>query len=405
MCVALVAILLLALRPFRVPGWVWPIAGALALVLSGVEPLGTAAHAVERQWNVLLFILGLMGVSAAAEESGAYAWIADFVLHRARGSRRRLFVLLYTACAIVTLLLSNDATAIALTPIVYRAVSERARADATPFLFACIFVANAGSFGLPFSNPANVLILPHPQLLAYLAHLGPPQIAVIVATLGIFLFFYRDRLEGEFDPVALSALDRRTITALFALGSVVAAYILALIFQWPLGPVALLGAIFCLAISRASLRRTAGLISWKTLVLLVGLFVLIDAVARAGFVSLALVEFDRSLRFGDLVATAVAAGGAGLLSNVFNNLPVAVAASYVVAHATAQQTAYPLIAGVDTGPNLLTSGSLATILWLALLRRHGIRVSLAEYLRVGLLVVPSSIAICVLWLSFIDRFL
>ncbi len=405
LAIAIAAILLLALRPFRIPGWVWPVGGALLLIVSGVEPLGIAAHAIAQQWNVLLFILGLMGVSAAAEESGAYAWIAMYVLHRARGSRRLLFILLYLACAVVTLLLSNDATAIALTPIVYRAVSDRAGGEAKPFLFGCIFVANAGSFGLPFSNPANVLILPHPQLLAYLAHLGPPQIAVIAVTLGIFLFFYRGELKGGFAPVSPTTPDRRTAYALLALAVVVVAYMVALIFQWPIGPVALLGSVFCLAISRANLRRAAAHVSWKTLALLVGLFVLVDAVARAGFVSLALVELDRTLRFGGLAANAAAAAGAALLSNAFNNLPVAVAASYVVAHAGTHQIAYPLIAGVDAGPNLLTGGSLATILWLAILRQYGMRASLREYFRLGLLVVPSSIAVCVLWLTFIDRVL
>jgi arsenical pump membrane protein len=380
-------------------GWVLPVAGAIALLVTGVEPLQDAAHAVARQWNVLLFILGLMGVSAAAEEGGAFAWIADFVLYHARGSRRRLFVLFYGVSTAVTVLLSNDATAIALTPIVYRAVADLPDGDATPFLYACIFVANAASFGLPFSNPANVLILPHPRLMPYLVHLGPPQLAVIAATLAILLFFYRDALAGRFAPPAPRKADGQTLRALLALLAVVVAYVVALVLQWPLGPVAVFGAALALGLSRVRPLRAAAHISWKTLLLLAALFVLLDPVARAGFVRFALVELDRTLRYGDIATNFVAAGGAALLSNAFNNLPVAVAASYIVAHVHAEHVAYPLIVGVDAGPNLITTGSLATILWIAVLREHGVRVRLAEYFRLGVLVVPVTIAICVLWLG------
>lgn len=384
-------------------GWLLPVAGAVALLLTGVEPLVNAAYSIARQWNVLLFILGLMLIAGAAEESGAFAWIARFVQFHACGSRRRLFVLLYATATAVTVLLSNDATAVALTPIVYRVVADRAESDAKPFLFACIFVANAASFGLPFSNPANVLILPHPRLLPYLVHLAAPQIAVILATFAILFFFYRANLKGRFAPIEPPALDRGTLVALFGLGAVVLSYFVALALEAPLGPVAMLGAAFVLAASRIPALRAASHVSWKTLALLLALFVLLDAVARAGFVAFALDELDHAVRYGGLAANLLAAGGSALLSNVINNLPVAVAASYVVAHVHAQHVAYPLIVGVDAGPNLITTGSLATILWLGILHDRGVRVSVAEYLRLGLLVVPATLAICVLWLTAIGR--
>lgn len=390
--------ILLAARPWRVPQWVWPVSGALLVVLLGCEPIQAATDAVGRQWNVLLFILGLMGISAAAEESGAFQWVADLVLHQAHGSRKRLFVSLFLACAFVTILLSNDATAIALTPIVYRAVYQRAAGEVKPFLFGCVFAANTASFGLPFSNPANVLILPHAQLFSYIWHLGPPQIAAIAINLAIFLFFFREQLRGQFPPVDSTAPPGRTTRTLCALSSVGAAYLIALLLRWPLGPVAFLGAVLTLSIAGCSPLAAARRISWKTLVLLAGLFVLLDAVARGGLVQWTLTELDRALRYGTLAVTAISAFGAVALSNAFNNLPVAIAASYIVAHVTSQQLAYPLIVGVDVGPNLTTTGSLATILWLTTLRSYGVRVSFVEYARLGIFVVPATIAVAVGWL-------
>ncbi len=364
----------------------------------GYEPIAAAADAIGQQWNILLFILGLMVLSATAEESGAFQWLTEFLLERAHGSPRRLFIFLFLAAAVVTVLFSNDATAIALTPVVYRAVAERGLGDVKPFLLTCVFVANTASFGLPFSNPANVLILPHARLLEYAWHLAPPQIVAIALNLGIFLFFFRSQLRGRYDLVAAAPPSARATRTLCAMGSLAVVYVAALLLEWPLGPVAAIGAALVLAVARIRPARIAGRAAWSTLLLLAVLFVLFDAVTRAGFVSWALEGLDASQHYGSLAVNAIAAAGAALLSNAFNNLPVAVASSYVVAHAVREQIAYPLIAGVDLGPNLMTSGSLATILWLGILRRHGVRISLREYLRLGAVVVPATIAVCVLWL-------
>jgi arsenical pump membrane protein len=400
LAVAAVAILLLALRPPRVPGWLWPIAGALLLIGIGNEPLRNAAASIARQWNVLLFILGLMGISSAADQSGAFEWIGDFVVRRARGSRRRLFVLLFIACSVVTVLLSNDATAIALTPIVYRAVRRRLPGDVKPFLLGCVFAANTASFGLPFSNPANVLILPHPQLASYLWHLGPAQVAAIAVTLVIFLFFFSRELRGQVEAAPWRAPTRRTILTLVAFGAIVAAYFVALLLHWPLGPVALGGALLTIVVAATPPIDVAKRISWRTLALLMALFVLLDAVVRGGFVYWTLAELERTLHYGSLATIAASAGGAALLSNCFNNLPIAVAAAYVVEHVNAPQIAYPLIVGVDVGPNLITSGSLATILWMTILRGYGIRIRLVDYFRLGALVLPATLAVSVLWLWY-----
>jgi len=390
--------LLLGLRPWRIHTWIWPLAGALLVLAAGYEPPWAALDAVARQWNVLLFILGLMLLSAAAEESGAFEWITQLLLERAGGSQRRLFVYLFLAAAAVTLVLSNDATAIALTPIVYRAVSAHPKIRAEPFLYGCIFVANTASFGLPFSNPANVLILPHARLLPYLWHLGPAEVLAIAANLAVFLFFFRRRLRGSYEVAKSKPPQPRTVRALIGMLAVALAYVAALIFDWPLGTVAAIGGALLLAVVNTHPFEAARHVKWSTFVLLAGLFVLLDAVTRAGFTEWAIAVLGSTLQYGALAFNAAAAGGAAIFANVFNNLPVAVAAAHIAAHAQTGGVAYPLIAGVDLGPNLFTSGSLATILWLAVLRRYGLRMSRREYLRLGAVVVPVTLGITVLWL-------
>ncbi|HVA36143.1 MAG TPA: SLC13 family permease [Candidatus Dormibacteraeota bacterium] len=397
LAIAAIAMLFVGIRPFRVREWIWAVGGAAIAVLVGVEPVADAARAVLDQWNVLLFILGLMGLSTAAESSGLFAWLADVLVERARGSRRRLFVAIYLAGAAVTALLSNDATALVFTPMVFRAVARR-EGDPLPYLFACTFVADTASFGLPFANPANVLVLPRPHLGAYLLHLGPPQIAALAINLLLFLWLFAPRLRGTYEFTPAGPIPRRAVRALTAVVCVGAAYVAALLAGWPLGPVAAVGALAALAVAAVPAREAVRHVGWSTFALLAALFALLDGVARGGFVQVALAALDTVARAGALAAILAASAGAALLANVLNNLPVAVASSYVVAHAPTPAIAYPLIAGVDIGPNLTTAGSLATILWLSVLRQRGVRVSTREYLRLGAVVVPPMILVTALWL-------
>jgi arsenical pump membrane protein len=99
-----------------------------------------------------------------------------------------------------------------------------------------------------------------------------------------------------------------------------------------------------------------------------------------------------------MVTILTAAFGSALASNLMNNLPIAVLSGAIVARGNAGWPAYALIAGVDLGPNLTTTGSLATILWLSILHERGLAVRPLEYLRLGLAVVPAMLVVTSLWL-------
>ena len=137
----------------------------------------------------------MMLMAELARREGLFDWMAAHAARAARGSAKRLFALVYVVGIVVTVLLSNDATAVVLTPAVY-AAAKAARAEPLPYLLVCAFIANAASFVLPISNPANLVIFRDqmPPLLEWLQRFTVPSILAIAATYAAVLFTQRRAL-------------------------------------------------------------------------------------------------------------------------------------------------------------------------------------------------------------------
>jgi arsenical pump membrane protein len=142
------------IRPWRIPEAAWAVLGAAALVGLGLLPWADALVGIRKGLDVYLFLTGMMLLAELARREGLFDWLAALAVEHARGSPQRLFALVYIVGTVVTVLLSNDATAVVLTPAVY-AATRAAGAAPLPYLFACAFIANAASFVLPISNPAT----------------------------------------------------------------------------------------------------------------------------------------------------------------------------------------------------------------------------------------------------------
>ena len=150
--IAIATIAGILFRPRRWPEAVWTCLGAGLLVLLGLLPPRAAWQAVQKGTDVYLFLTGMMLLAELARREGVFDWLASHAARAARGSRARLFALVYGVGILVTVFFSNDATAVVLTPAVYAAV-KKAKTAARPYLLICAFIANAASFVLPISNP------------------------------------------------------------------------------------------------------------------------------------------------------------------------------------------------------------------------------------------------------------
>jgi arsenical pump membrane protein len=398
--IAALATLGVITRPFSWPEAVWAVLGAALLVLFGLMPTGTAWEGVLKGTDVYLFLIGMMLMSEVARKEGLFDWLAGIAVRAAKGSATRLFTLIYGVGTVVTVFLSNDACAVVLTPAVYAATKAAKVENPLPYLFICAFIANAASFVLPISNPANLVVFAEhmPPLTRWLAMFALPSALAILATYAALRLTQNASLRGErmATEVAAVPLSRTGLVAglgIVATGGVlIGASALGLDLGLPTFVAGALTTAAVLLMKRGGLVEVARDVSWSVLPLVAGLFVLVEALEKTGVLAMIADALKRAASASP-VETAWGAGSlVAVLCNLVNNLPAGLIAGAAVQTAHVPDTvAGAVLIGVDIGPNLSVTGSLATILWLNAIRREGQDVGFWRFLKLGLLVMPPAL--------------
>ncbi len=383
--IVLAALVGIIARPWGSRAWQWSVGAALL-----IEALPFRASATElwAAWwgarDVAFFLVGILTIAEVATQARLFEVAAERLLALARGNRLVLLAWIFGLGTLCTALLSNDTTVIALTPAVL-VLAAAVRERAAPYAYACALVANGASFLLPISNPANLLLYgTHlPALLPWLRLFFVPSVAALLISFGaLALIFRRDlagRIERDLAVEPLQANER----AVF--GAVILAVVLLLgasLLRLPPGLAALCGALVVVAtavatrrFSRADLRR----IDLGVLPFVAGLLVMLAAVEGAGLLS-----GLRALLHSPALGAPWIGVAAAAASALANNLPVAALAATSISSALAPGAHRALVIAIDLGPNFALSGSLATLLWAQMLRKHGLRAGAREFARIGI---------------------
>ena len=386
-------------RPFSWPEYVWAATGAILLVALGLLPVADALSGVAKGTDVYLFLIGMMLLAELARLEGLFDWLAAKAAARANGSATRLFTLVFGVGTVVTVFLSNDATAVVLTPAVAAIVKTAKAKQPLPYLFICAFIANAASFVLPISNPANLVIYGShmPPLLHWLPQYALPSVLAIVATYIVLRWSQRSGLQQTISSdIEVPDLTTGGKTAAFGIGMTAAILLVSSGFDIQLGlPTFLAGlatALLVLVRSRTSPMAVAKNISWGVLPLVAGLFVLVQSLEKTGVTDQIGGLLRDLVQHSATIAAWVAGAALAFGCNLVNNLPAGLVAGRVVELANVpEHVRSAVLIGVDLGPNLSVTGSLATILWLTALRRENIDVGAGAFLKLGLLVMPPAL--------------
>ena len=401
--VSLASIALVLVRPKGLSEAWWAAFGACLLVVFRLMPASAALHAAAKGLDVYLFLTGMMIMSELARREGVFDWVAVHAVHASKGSLSRLFVLIYGAGIGVTVLLSNDATAVVLTPAVL-AAARAAAAEPLPYLLICAFIANAASFVLPISNPANLVVYngSMPPLGRWLATFGLPSVVSILVTFLMLRWLaaklLRGRMKTAVEQRRLSAAGKLTLCGIAFLTIVLMA---ASALNLDLGaPACVAGILAAAGVSirdHKAVKDIAGGVAWSVLPLVAGLFVIVEALNGAGALSSAVHALHVMRAWQPLPAALSCGFGIAFISNLMNNLPSGlISGAAVRAAGITGPLRDAVLLGVDLGPNLSISGSLATILWLIAIRREGQEIGFWRFLKWGALVMPPALALAIL---------
>jgi len=396
--ISALSIALMLFRPFGIPEVVWTAAGALLLCLLRLIPWQLAGHAVGEGLDVYLFLTGMMLLSELAKVNGVFDWLAGIAVKKGDGSPARLFTLIYGVGTVVTIFMSNDATAVVLTPAVLSAV-KRAQVKPLPYLLICALIANAASFVLPISNPANLVVFHSnmPPLFRWLAMFALPSLVSIVITYLMLRWYCRNDMTRPSEEADTDGqLSTPGKISLFGILSVAVVLLVASALKMDLGLPTCLASLVIAAIvlirERANPLPIIRDISWSVLPLVAALFVIVEAVKTAGALQILHGALLHAMQWPAALSALAVGGVVGFGTNLVNNLPLG-----LIAGATLQTVPFhPVLAravliGVDLGPNLSITGSLATILWLIAIRREGMHFSGWEFLKAGMIVMPISL--------------
>lgn len=388
-------------RPGRWPEWVFAAGGAALLVVAGLLPWQEAAHGIAMGTDVYLFLAGMMLLAGTARREGLFDYLAAFAARSANGSPQRLFLLVYAIGTLVTVFLSNDATAVVLTPAVIAVARAAKVVSPLPYLLICAFVANAASFVLPISNPANLVVFGEdlPPLADWLARFALPSALAILATFWILRWTQRRHLVGVTrTDISIPTLSVGGRIAAIGLCAAIVVLLTASTLGFELGPPTLIaGLVTALAVMISERSNPLPLVrevSWDTLALVAGLFVIVRALEVSGLQTTLIDALQEPLNAAPDLGAFAAGSALAFGTNLTNNLPLGLlAGAFTTAADLPQRLVDAILVGIDIGPNLSVTGSLATILWLTALRRESLDFGALAFLRLGFLVMPPALVL------------
>ncbi|MDP9520530.1 arsenic transporter [Pseudomonas putida] len=378
--------------------------GAFIALAAGAVSLHDIPTVWAIVWNATATFIAVIIISLLLDEAGFFEWAALHVARWAGGSGYRLFAFCVLLGAAVSALFANDGAALILTPIVMSMLLALRFSPAATlaFVMAAGFIADTASLPLVVSNLVNIVSADYFRLgfSEYASVMVPVNFASVAATLLVLFVFFRRDIPRQYTVAALKTPseaihDRATFNVG---GWVLLALLIGLFALEPLGiPISAVAAT-CAAIlfavaargHRISTRRVLREAPWQVVIFSLGMYLVVYGLKNAGLTDMLTRLLDRLAQQG-LWAAAIGTGLiAALLSSVMNNMPSVLVGALSIQASEAQGLVreamiYANVIGCDLGPKITPIGSLATLLWLHVLERKGMRITWGYYFKVGIL--------------------
>ncbi|MDI3315826.1 MAG: ArsB/NhaD family transporter [Mycobacterium sp.] len=391
-----------AVRPFGWPEAVVAVPIATFLVGVGVISPTDARTELTELAPVVGFLAAVLVLARLCAHEGLFSWCGTAMARMARGQPGRLLTSVFVVASLVTAVFGLDATVVLLTPVVF-ATATRLAARARPHVYACTHLSNTGSLLLPVSNLTNLLAF-HASGLSFLRFaclMALPWLIAIVTEFAVFRYFFRRDLAAA---PAQSAAPQPSAPPRFAIATLAATLAgFAITSALGVNP-AWAAAVGALAMAgraarcrRLRLTTIIGAADPPFLAFVLALALVVHAVIDNGL--------DHTIdgwlpHTGGLTGLLGIAAVAAVAANLISNLP-AVLVLLPLTAAGGPAAVLAVLIGVNIGPNLTYTGSLATMLWRRILHQHHHATSLTEFTRLSALTTPAALltALVALWAS------
>lgn len=363
-------------------------------------------------WDATLSFIGIIILSMILDEIGFFEWAAIKMAKFSKGNGIFMFILILLLGAFVAAFFANDGAALILTPILL-AKMRLLKMDTKAifaFLIAGGFIGDSASNPLVISNLTNIVTANyfHIGFIEYMQTMFLPNLLSIVASIITLWLFFRKSIPLHVNiqklPSPTSVIKNIALFRLswWFLGILLFGYFIGDFYKLPISVFALGGALIFLfiatkyrAIKPFFIIKTA---PWQVVWFSIGLYIVVFGLKNAGLTDYLTNILLHLKTYGNSIYILATGFISALLSSIMNNMPTIMIMDIAIDKTTDTFLAYANIIGSNLGPKMTPIGSLATLLWLHVLSKKGIKISFLEYMKVGFIITPPVLFVALLGL-------